>query len=136
MNRCSAFPTTPVTFVGVDSITQNLCGVSQNETCNLTTLSEETGAGFSGMSEVALDLDMVGSLAPSLSQILVYEGPNSNQGIIDIYNRIAVDGAAEVVSTSWGAPEAQVGGSNLQVEAQIFQRMAAQGPDGLCGVGG
>ena len=39
------------------------------------------------------------------AKILVYEGTNSGQGVIDTYSRIATDNTAKEVSTSWGSPE-------------------------------
>ncbi len=77
-----------------------------------------TGSG--GELEVSLDIEMVISMAPNVSKILVYEGnfllPN------DILNQIAVDNAAKQIGCSWGF----FGGPNLTTD-QIFQQMAAQG---------
>ena len=41
-------------------------------------------------------------MAPGASKILVYEGPNSMQGMLDTYSRIATDNLAKQISTSWG----------------------------------
>jgi PKD repeat protein len=79
-----------------------------------------------GTAEVDLDMELVAGIAPGVSQILVYDGPNSQQGALDIYNQIASDNLAQVVSTSWGEAET-AGSAMLQAENQIFQRMAAQG---------
>jgi kumamolisin len=76
--------------------------------------------------EVTLDIELVLALAPE-SQIYVYEGPNSNQGVLDTYNRIATDNLASQVSTSWGMGENLVNAQYLQAENAIFQQMAAQG---------
>jgi len=66
--------------------------------------------------------------------MLIYQGPNNQQGGIDIDNKIATDNLAQVVSTSWGYPETVAvgltvngGSSYMATENQIFQRMAAQG---------
>ena len=50
-----------------------------------------TGVPGEGAAEVTLDIELMIALAPGVSQIIVYEGPNSSQGIIDTYNKIATD---------------------------------------------
>ncbi|HEV3334508.1 MAG TPA: putative Ig domain-containing protein [Bryobacteraceae bacterium] len=77
--------------------------------------------------EVDLDTELIAGVAPGLSQILVYDGPNTQQGFFDVFNQIATDNLAQVVSTSWFEFEAYAGSAMLQAENQIFQRMAAQG---------
>lgn len=79
-----------------------------------------------GAGEVTLDIQLAFALAPE-SQIYVYEGPNSNQGVLDTYNRIATDNVAKQVSTSWGLAEDLVSHQYLQSENAIFIQMAAQG---------
>ena len=76
--------------------------------------------------EVALDIELALAVAPQ-STIYVYIGPNSFQGVLDTYNRIATDNIAKQVSTSWGLDEQYVGTQNLQAENAIFQQMAVQG---------
>ena len=66
------------------------------------------------------------ALAPE-SQIYVYEGPNSDQGVLDTYNRIATDNLAKQVSTSWGMGENLTSAQYLQAENAIFLQMAAHG---------
>jgi kumamolisin len=85
------------------------------------------GGSQSGIdSEVTLDIELALALAPE-SEIYVYEGPNSNQGVLDTYNRIATDNLAKQVSTSWGSGEDTVTPQYLQAANAIFQQMAAQG---------
>jgi uncharacterized repeat protein (TIGR03803 family) len=68
--------------------------------------------------EVALDIDMVISMAPGLSQVMVYEGTNPN----DILNRMATDNSAKQLSCSWGF------GSPIDTNRdQIYEQFAAQG---------
>lgn len=109
---------TPASFVSVDG-TPNLCDGVNCSAQNTTT--------DPAMIEVALDIELVAAIAPGVSQILVYDGPNTYQGGLDIYNQIAVDDTAKAVSTSWGSPETEMTLAYVQAEAQIFQRMAAQG---------
>ncbi len=119
-----SLPTVPVSLVSVDG-QADLCGSSQNQTCT-NSLAGTDG----GMTEVALDLEMMAGLAPGAVNILVYMAPNSDQGIIDGYNSMASQDQAKNISTSWGEDEedAYVGSSSfMSSENSIFQQMAAQG---------
>jgi kumamolisin len=86
-----------------------------------------SGNAGSGASEVTLDIELQIALAPGASKIIVYEGPNSNTGVVDTYNRIATDNLAKQISTSWGLSEGQSGSAVISSENAIFQQMAAQG---------
>ena len=57
----------------------------------------------------------------------MYEGPDSDTGISDVYNRIASDDRAKQVSTCWGLAEDQTDASLLTAENAAFQQMALQG---------
>jgi kumamolisin len=85
------------------------------------------GVAGPGAPEVTLDIDLIIAVAPGAKQILVYEGSNDSQGILDTYTKIANDNLAREVSTSWGAPEAENTSAFLQSENTIFKQMAAQG---------
>jgi kumamolisin len=93
---------------------------------NLTNVLVDGGSSSGIDAEVTLDIELALALAPN-SQIYVYEGPNSNQGVLDTYNKIATDNLAKQVSTSWGSGENLEDSSYLQSESAIFQQMAAQG---------
>ncbi len=80
-----------------------------------------------GAPEVTLDIQLMIALAPQVQKILVYEGVNSAQGIIDVYNKIAQDHRSAAISTSWGMSEVDTPSSLLQTENAIFKQMAAQG---------
>jgi|JI9StandDraft_1071089.scaffolds.fasta_scaffold03133_9 uncharacterized repeat protein (TIGR01451 family) len=85
------------------------------------------GGSHTGIdAEVTLDIELALALAPR-SQIYVYEGPNSDQGVLDTYNRIATDNIAKQVSTSWGMAERLGTSQQLQAEKAIFLQMAAHG---------
>jgi uncharacterized repeat protein (TIGR03803 family) len=81
--------------------------------------------GFTGRAgpndvEVALDIEMVISMAPGLSKVIVYEGSGANPNAI--LNRMATDNLAKQLSSSWGF------GSQVDpAREQIFQQFAAQG---------
>ena len=51
--------------------------------------------------EVSLDIEMVMSMAPGLSELIVYEGNLLNFNPEDILNRMAADNEAKVLSSSW-----------------------------------
>ncbi len=80
-----------------------------------------------GAGEVTLDIELMTAIAPGVDKIIIYEGINSEQGIIDTYNKIASDNIAQSVSTSWGVSEHNVPSSMTQSEGNIFRQMAAQG---------
>ena len=65
----------------------------------------------------------------------MYEGPNSDTGVVDTYNRIATDNQAQAISTSWGLSELETTRNVLNSENSIFQQMAAQGQT-LCAAAG
>lgn len=92
----------------------------------LTNILVDGGSGPGINAEVTLDIELALALAPE-SQIYVYEGPNTNQGVLDTYNRIATDNLAKQVSTSWGLGENFVSSQYLQAENAIFSQMAAHG---------
>ena len=79
-------------------------------------------SGSGGEVEVSLDIEMSISMAPGLSQVIVYmAGPAGNWH--DILNRMASDNLAKQLSCSWYIP----GGKADPVADLIFQQMAAQG---------
>lgn len=86
-----------------------------------------SGAAGSGAGEVTLDIELQAALAPGASKILVYEGPNSDAGVVDTYTKIAADNAAKEISTSWGLAENSTSASTRASENTAFQQMAAQG---------
>ncbi len=70
--------------------------------------------------EVALDIEMVMSMAPE-AQVIVYEGFYETPTIvIDLLNRMATDNRASVLSSSWTFHA----GPAME---QVFQQMVAQG---------
>jgi uncharacterized repeat protein (TIGR01451 family) len=70
--------------------------------------------------EVALDIEMAISMAPGLSQIVVYEEPNGLFPITDILNAMATNVLANQLSSSWGI------GDDPSFDT-IYLEMAAQG---------
>ncbi len=78
----------------------------------------------SGNSEVCLDIEMVMAMAPGVSKIYVYEGPNGSTAWSTILSKIANDNLAKQVSCSWGATSP---GSPDTTSESIFKQMSAQG---------
>ncbi len=80
-----------------------------------------TPTDTNGNIEVSLDIEMVISMAPGLSKVILYEAPTN--GIPnDVLNRMATDNLARQLSCSWGWG----GGPDTNADA-IFQEMASQG---------
>ena len=93
------------------------------------TLTNILLSGFSGFPtftggevEVSLDIEMVVSMAPGLSQVLVYEGDPFNFFPNVVLNQIALDNSARQISCSWG----WTGGPSATSD-QIFKEMILQG---------
>jgi len=85
------------------------------------------GSAGGGAAEVTLDIELQIAIAPGVSSVLVYEGPNTSSGVLNTYNRIATDNIAKQISTSWGLGEEFNSTSELNAENNIFKQMAAQG---------
>ena len=85
-----------------------------------------SGSAGSGAIEVELDIEVAAAMAPHANQI-IYEGPNTTQGLNDTYNKIVTDNKAQIMSTSWGLCEASSGNAELQTLDNIFKQGAAQG---------
>jgi hypothetical protein len=83
-----------------------------------------------GSGEAALDIELASFNAPGAS-LLVYQAPNNNDAqALDLFNTIASQDAAQVVTTSWGNCEQFINDSDpnyIPSESQIFERMAMQG---------
>ncbi|MGI8687869.1 MAG: S53 family peptidase [Thermomicrobiales bacterium] len=98
---------------------------------SLTRVPVDGGAGQpNGEGEVEGDIEAIAGLAPSLSTLLVYDAPDNAADHLNVYQRIANDDRAPVVSNSWGACEqrqemdnpAFIPGTNI-----VLAQMAAQG---------
>lgn len=89
-------------------------------------VDNDDGAAGQGAIETTMDIEMLGSIAPQ-AKILVYEGPNTIQGVTNTYTKIVNDNAAQVVSISWGLCEASMGEAQLKTLQNIFLQGALQG---------
>jgi len=94
---------------------------------SVTNTNIDGGATGGYSDEATLDIEQAAGLAPG-AKIQVYTGPNSSSGSgpLDVYQAIADDNTATVVTTSWGICEVDPS-NNPSTEQVIFQQMAAQG---------
>jgi subtilase family serine protease len=139
-----AYNATGLTSQGFDGSGQNiafleLADYNSSDIQNFQQQNNVTGGTFQtvqvdggsgglsdGTAEVELDMEVAFGIAPKVNE-LVYEGPNSNQGINDVYSQIVNDNKAKIVSISWGLCENSTGSAELQTLDQIFAQGAAQG---------
>jgi kumamolisin len=84
------------------------------------------GSAGAGAIEVELDIEVVAAMAPKAAQI-VYQGPNTTQGVNDTYNQIVTDKKAQIATISWGECESQSGNAELQTLDNILSQGSAEG---------
>lgn len=77
--------------------------------------------------EVDIDIELQQAMAPGVSKIQVYLGPNSDQGVLDTYFAIANQNTASAISSSWGECEAGLDSGVAFGEFLSFAQMALQG---------
>jgi len=73
--------------------------------------------------EVTADIDMAISMAPGLSEVIVYEAGDNFAYWHDLLNSMADDNLAKQLSSSWFT----IDGTADPVAEGIFEQMAAQG---------
>jgi subtilisin-like proprotein convertase family protein len=139
--RAAYVPGTPLTGTGqtvgllqfdgyfTNDITryENLAGISS---VTLTNIPIDGGVATpgSGVGEVSLDIEMVISMAPGVSRVMVYEAPNPSPWE-DLVHRIAMDNQAKQISCSWS------GGAADPTAEAAFLQMAVQGQSFFCASG-
>ena len=84
------------------------------------------GSAGAGAIEVELDIEVVAAMAPKATQI-VYEGPNTTQGVNDTYSKIVTDNKAQITTISWGECETASGAAELQTLDNILKQGSAEG---------
>ncbi len=98
-----------ITAVGVDSATNN------------------PGTDHKADSEVMLDVEVAGALAPNAT-LVVYFAPNTAQGQIDAFSTaVHANPTPTAISTSWGASEDRWPGQTTDAMDEIFSDAAALG---------
>jgi kumamolisin len=95
-----------------------------------------TGDPNSADGEVALDIEMVGGIAPG-ARIAVYFAPNTDRGFLDAITQAIHDttNAPSIISISWGGPESGWTAQAMQTMDQAFQAAAALGITVCCAAG-
>lgn len=94
------------------------------------------GTPDSADGEVALDIEVVGGIAPG-AKIAVYFAPNTDQGFLDAVTQATHDTAnnPSVISISWGAAEVYWTSQAMQAMDQAFQAAAVLGINVCCAAG-
>jgi len=94
------------------------------------------GTPDSADGEVALDIEVVGGIAPR-AKIAVYFAPNTDQGFLDAVTQATHDAVnnPSVISISWGAAEVYWTSQAMQAMDQAFQAAAALGINVCCASG-
>jgi kumamolisin len=86
--------------------------------------------------EVALDIQIVGAVAPG-AHIIVYFAPNTDQGFLDAITTAIHDttNAPSILSISWGGPESSWTAQTMQLMDQAFQTAGTLGISVCCASG-
>jgi kumamolisin len=123
-------PNASVTFVSVDDAQPNECGETLDQPCDCLTLTGRSNCQAAvqddGMLETAMDIELVIALSSGAS-IRVYTASDTISNIVDVYDRIQSENAAQVVSTSWGFAETAGYPAAMTSESAIFETMAVRG---------
>ena len=92
--------------------------------------------GQTGNSEVTVDIDVAGAIAPR-AKIAVYFAPDTDAGFIDVVNTALHDTVRRpsVISISWGSPEDGATPQFLKGLNEVFQDAAALGVTVCCETG-
>jgi kumamolisin len=87
-----------------------------------------TGSADGPDGEVMLDIEVAGAIAPK-AKIVVYFGPNTDQGFLDAITKAVHDtvNKPSVISISWGGPESSWTPQAMQQFDEAFQSAAALG---------
>jgi kumamolisin len=80
----------------------------------------------SGGSESSLDVERSGAMAPG-ADIIAYIGQNTNNGFVDLFDKVATQDLAQVMTTSWGEAEQDETAGYATLLNQAFEQGAAEG---------
>ncbi len=84
--------------------------------------------------EVELDMEIELAMLHNLTNLFVYEAPNTDTGYNDEWAQILADDIP-IVSDSWGICEPDLSGTNIAAEQQYFIQAGAQGQTLLAAAG-
>lgn len=94
-----------------------------DHTVNVIPVDGDNGA-TGGMGETLLDIEWSGAMGPGQTLNVYVAADAAFSTFTDMYNRFVTDNTAQVMTTSWGAPE--VAGA-AQTDDELFMQAAAQG---------
>ncbi|MGH8402267.1 MAG: protease pro-enzyme activation domain-containing protein, partial [Gammaproteobacteria bacterium] len=87
-----------------------------------------TNGATDGTVETTIDEEWSGAMAPGAALDVYDSASSSFQDFTNTYDRIVTDNTAQIMTTSWGAPESGYGSCTaLTADDQIFEEAAAQG---------
>lgn len=92
----------------------------------ITQVHVDGGGGTNGSDETTLDVEQSGGIAPDANMI-VYDGPNTDAGFIDVFYQAIADNKVDTLSVSWGGPEIAQSTDVMTAQHQAFIVAAAQG---------
>jgi subtilase family serine protease len=92
----------------------------------ITQVHVDGGGGTNGADETTLDVEQSGGIAPDANMI-VYDGPNTDSGFIDVFYQAIADNKVDTLSVSWGGPEIAQSPDVMTAQHQAFIVAAAQG---------
>ena len=118
-------------FSGLGISTAEVSAVSVNGGADAS-----TGKTSGPDSEVMLDIEIIGAMAPG-ARIVVYFGRNTSKGFVDAINAAIYDRARRpsVVSISWGAPESAWTNQAMRAVDDAFQAASLLGITVCCASG-
>jgi kumamolisin len=99
-------------------------------------VNKATGDPSGADSEVALDIEVAGGIAPG-AKLAVYFAPNTDQGFLNAINAAIHDRVRKpsIISISWGGPEDRWTRQALDVFNQAFHDAALMGITVFCAAG-
>jgi kumamolisin len=111
-------------------------GISEPTIVSVGVESATNSPGAAADVEVALDIEVVGAVAPG-ARIAVYFAPNTDQGFLDAITTAAHDAvnAPSVMSISWGSAESNWSGQSMTAFDQAFHAAALMGVTVCCASG-
>ncbi len=120
----------------------SLTDIAKYQTCFGTTTTVNAidinggpGVNTQQSGEAALDIEVAIGLAPH-AVIDVYQGPNSGNTAYDLFSAMVnAPSAPQVMVTSWGTCEANVGSAGMAAEHTLFLQAASQGQSVIAAAG-
>ncbi|MHB1447291.1 MAG: S53 family peptidase [Acidimicrobiales bacterium] len=120
-------------YASSDVAAYQACLGSPAQTITRVPVDGGAPVGF-GTDEATYDVETLAGLVPG-AQLLVYEAPNTEAGMLADYAAMINQDRAQVITTSWGVCEAQQDPAMASAENTLFQEAAVQGQTVLAASG-